>query len=823
MKIATEFRGPVPSVPSVSSVLLLGLLGSAVATFVAPAAAQSPPAQNARPLEMVIVTARRIEQTANDVGMDVQAFTGERLERLRINSVESLTAVVPSFTLARSYQGVPTYTLRGIGFNTINMSSTSTVGTYVDEVAYPYPILNSGPVFDLQRVEVLKGPQGTLFGRNTTAGLINLVTNKPADTVEGMARLEVGNFGTTNVEGMLSGPLSGGLAGRLALRSENSSDGWQRSQSGQGEVGKVDNLGLRAALAWMPHERLRVDFSYNGWRNESDTLAAQGLGLSDATAESPFNAPGLADYLANNQPNANDQADWAPRATRSADVGTGLGLGGDLDQNSHMHAFKLHVDYALNDATRLVALTGYHDLSRQALVDFGGVPNEILLQNLKGDIESFSQELRLEGESDTRSWVLGAYYAEDELLDSNRTLLGDNANVGLIRAFSVPLLGSAFNTGGYTLLDASQAFRTFRDEAHIDVQSWSVFGSTTFALNESLALTAGLRYTEDSQDYAGCSRDFNGNMLPAVNMTFRSLFASSYGTLADEIGEGDCTTFDPQQGQFGLVESELDEDNLAWRLGLEWSASADSLVYASISQGAKSGTTPVNAANIATQNAPVGQEELLAYEIGVKSTLLDQRMQLNASAFYYDYTDKQLSVYFADPIFTVLGRLANIPESEAYGLDAEVSLRLTTHLTAVAAATLLRTEVLEYEGIDSGGQPANYRGSEFLYSPEVSGTLTLLYDRPLSDSLGLGVNLNGRYQSDAEGDLEANAVARIDAYTLLNGGISLYSLDRTWELALWGANLTDEYYWVSTTQNANTWVRLPGRARSYGASLTYRF
>jgi len=799
------------------------LLAWPYAVFADQSPAKSPPVKEALPLEMVIVTARRIEQTANDVGMDVQAFTGERLERLRVNSVESLTAVVPSFSLARSYQGVPTYTLRGIGFNTINMSATSTVGTYVDEVAYPYPILNSGPVFDLQRVEVLKGPQGTLFGRNTTAGLINLVTNKPTDRFAAMGRIEVGNFGTTNVEGMLSGPLTTGLAGRLALRRDYSSDGWQRSQSGQGELGKVDNLGVRAALGWTRGERLSVDLSYNGWRNQSDTLAAQGLGLSDATADSPFNAAGLADYLLNNQPQDNDQADWAPRARRSADIGSGLGLNGELAQDSHMHAFKLHIDYALNATTRLVALTGYHDMSREALVDFGGVPNEILLQDLKGDIRSVSQELRLEGESGTTSWVLGAYYAQDELLDSNRTLLGENANVGLIRTFTVPLLGTDFNTGGYSLVEGSQAFRTFRDEADIDVQSWSVFASASYALDENLSLTTGLRYTEDSQDYAGCSRDFNGNMLPAVNVTFRSLFATSYGALASEIGQGDCTTFDPEEGQFGLVESELDEDNVAWRVAIEWSASPDSLLYASISQGAKSGTTPVNAANIATQNAPVGQEKLLAYEAGLKSTLFDQRMQFNASLFYYDYDDKQLSVYFADPIFTVLGRLANIPDSEAYGLDAELSWRLSTHLTAVAAATLLHTEVQQYAGIDSTGAPADYQGAEFLYSPDMTGTLTLLYDRPLNDSLGVGFNLNTRYQSNAEGDLEGNAFARIDSYSVLNAGLALYSLDQRWEVSLWAANLTDEYYWVSTTQNANTWVRLPGKARSYGASLTYRF
>ncbi|HCE21252.1 MAG TPA: TonB-dependent receptor, partial [Hyphomonas sp.] len=128
-------------------------------------------------LESITVTAQRREESANDVPMSIQAFGGDQLDTLRVNEVDDLQALVPSFSVSQSYQGVPTYTLRGIGFNTINVSATSTVGTYVDEVAYPYPFMNSGPMFDIERIEVLKGPQGTLFGRNTTAGLINVVTN----------------------------------------------------------------------------------------------------------------------------------------------------------------------------------------------------------------------------------------------------------------------------------------------------------------------------------------------------------------------------------------------------------------------------------------------------------------------------------------------------------------------------------------------------------------------------------------------------------------------------------------------------------------------
>ncbi len=785
--------------------------------------AQSPGGGEALPLETVIVSARRIEQTANDVGMSIQAFTGEQLERLRISDVDELTMVVPAFTVAQSYQGVPTYTLRGVGFNTINLSATSTVGTYLDEVAYPYPVMNAGPVFDLQRVEVLKGPQGTLYGRNTTAGLINLVTNKPTEEFQAALTGEVGNFETANVEAMISGPLFGGSTGRVSLRREYSGEGWQESNSGDGDVGEVDRLGLRAALTLPVTERLSIDLSYNGWRNDSDTLAAQGAGLSVSTMDSPFNAPGLTDYLQDNFPGDNDEADWAPESVRGEDIGTGLGLSGDLEEDSSLDAFALRVAYELDASTQLISLSSYQDLERNALVDFGGVPYEILLQELDGSIESFSQELRILGEGEKMTWSAGAYYASDEILDSNRTLLGENANVGLIRSATVPLLATPFNTGGYTVEEALQAFRTFRDEADLDVESWSVFGSLTRQLRPDLSLTAGIRYTEDSLDYAGCSRDFNGNMLPSTNVTSRALFLNTYGVLADEIDEGDCITFDPESGTFGLVESKTDEDNVAWRLALDWFARPDTLLYASIAQGYKAGNTPVNAANLATQNAPVGQEKLLAYEIGVKATLLDQRMQLNTALFYYDYKDKQLAIYFADPIFTVLARLANIPDSHAYGLDTELTWRLTNELTAIAAVTLLHTEVEDFVGIDGAGEPQDYDGADFLYSPEAIGSLALLYNRPLNNALGFGVQLNGRYQSDAEGDFEASEEARIDSYGTLNAGVSLYPFDRRWEFSLWGANLTDEYYWLAVTQNANTWVRLPGKSRTYGATFTYRF
>ena len=158
------------------------------AAFTSPAhAAQSDVARGA--LEEIVVTAQRRAESINDVGMSLQAIDADSLEALRVTSVRDLTTIVPSFTVSQSYQGVPTYTLRGIGFNTINLSATSTVGTYVDEVAYAYPIMNTGPLMDLERVEVLKGPQGTLYGRNASSGAVNIITRRPTQELDGYAKV----------------------------------------------------------------------------------------------------------------------------------------------------------------------------------------------------------------------------------------------------------------------------------------------------------------------------------------------------------------------------------------------------------------------------------------------------------------------------------------------------------------------------------------------------------------------------------------------------------------------------------------------------------
>ncbi len=788
------------------------------------AAAASSGGEDYTMLQDIIVTAQRRAESINDVGMAIQAFDSDKLTAMRVNTVSDITTVVPSFTVSQSYQGVPTYTMRGIGFNTINLSATSTVGTYVDEVAYAYPIMNTGPVMDLERVEVLKGPQGTLYGRNTTAGLINFVTAKPTDEFKAALNADLGNYQTYNIGGYISGPLTEGVQARLAFRSENSDKGWQKSNSRDERLGKVEKYGLRGALAVQPAEGTNIDLSVTWWRNNSDTVAGQGIGFSPATASSPFNAPGLVDYIANNQPTKASQADWAPYAQRATDIGIGEGLDGRLNEGNRFLGLKLRLDQDITDNIKLVSLTSYNDFKRDALFDWSGAPYEILVQNGVGRIKSFAEDLHIEGVSGPVNWLVGGYYARDKILDSNRTLLGQNANVGLIRYYGATLAATPFNSGGYTLEQISQAFRTYIDEANMKTTTWSLFANADWELNDQFKLTGGIRYTEDKQRYSGCSRDHNGSMLPNVNVVNRYLFLTAYGVLADPISENQCNTFDADAGAFGRVRSVLDENNVSWRVALDWKPSPDFLGYASVSRGAKSGTTPVNAASMAQQNGPVKQELLTAYEIGLKSTVEALRMQANVALFYYDYKDKQISTYFADPIYTALSRLDNIPKSEAYGLDVDVTVRPVRSLTLSATALWLHTEVTEYFGTTAAGvENVDFSGTPFIYSPKFQGSLSAMYDQPLNDSIALQVVLNGRYQSKSNTIFEDIDLYKIKGYGMVNGSIGVHALDDRWTASLWARNLFNTYAWTAVASNANVVVRFPSQPRTFGVSFGVKF
>lgn len=216
------------------------------------------------------------------------------------------------------------------------------------------------------------------------------------------------------------------------------------------------------------------------------------------------------------------------------------------------------------------------------------------------------------------------------------------------------------------------------------------------------------------------------------------------------------------------------------------------------------------------------QEKLTAYEVGAKLSLADRKVQANVAAFYYDYRDKQISTYFADPIYTALARLDNVPKSKAYGVEGELVVRPVTGLSIIGNALWLKTRVDNYDGTNAAGKPQNFDGAELIYSPRFQGSVTVAYDTPVADRLSLNGAVSLRYQSRSNTIFEDIDLYKVDAYAVVNGSIGLKSED-SWSVSIWGKNLFDRYYWSAVASNANIVVRFPNPPRTFGATLGFDF
>jgi len=753
-------------------------------------------------LEEVIVTAQKREQSVNDISMAVTAFRGDDLEKMGLSDTRDMAGLVPGLTMARSGQGTPIYTLRGVGFNTPDMSSTSPVGVYIDEVSYPYPLMSKGLTFDVERVEVLKGPQGTLYGRNTTGGVINYIANKPTEEFEASVKAEYGRFDTYSVETMVNGALLESVNARLAVKTNRSGEGWQKSVSRDDTLGEKEKTGARLTLDWEISNNMNALVTLGWWEDKSDAQAPQVTALE--LDQPAFTVPGLEAEVITNPDN--QDADWnAPGSlawggTTFTEPAEGFGT------DTEMHTLAARFDWYLRDDLTFTSITSYADLERSDLLDQDGTYYEMISSHGVGTIESFSQEFRVAGETDTLKYIGGVFYSKDNVEDSINLWGGQTSPLNALRA------AAAFYGYG---VEAENGFRDWQNFANIETETRAVFGQLEWALADTINVTAGIRYTEDNTDFEGCSRDIDGDG------NIQALWNPTFGV---NVQPGECITFksDYSAPVDGPVVDTLSEDNVSGRLALDWQATDETLLYASFSRGFKSGNFPVGSANVASQFSPVNQEELKAYEIGVKSSL-SENLQLNMAAYYYDYTDKQVFGRAPDPVFTVLTRLVNVPKSEVKGAELDLTWNVNDALVTRVSASYMETEVTEYSGLDKLANSVDFSGSEFEYSPHLQFNALASYRLQLPADLAVQVTLDASYTSDQQGDFVGADAYKVDAYTLWGLNASLMPSSEDWELSLWARNLTDEYYWTSAVSTRDTITRFAGMPRTLGMSVNYVF
>ncbi|QIB64624.1 TonB-dependent receptor [Kineobactrum salinum] len=684
-------------------------------------------------LEEVVVTAQKREQSLQDVGITMSAMSGDTLDSLGLYNSNQIAASIPNVNIESpaGEGGVSVLFIRGVGLNDFATNNSGPVGFYVDEVFAGSSNSQSAALFDIDRVEVLKGPQGTLYGRNTTGGAVSVYSRRPGNEFEGYIKGSYGWYSGGNdhyrLESAVGGPLGDTVNARLALVSEHS-DGYMKNLINNDYVEK-DNWATRGQLEWQPSERLGLLFNLHASDNDSDA------DLYNSSQDEDFYA-GVSDI----------------RPVIQVEQ-----IGGSV-----------RLDYALSDTVELVAISAWDEMDKLHQEDADMLPAPIIHTEYGVDAETFSQELRLIGGNAGSSWITGAYFLQEDLEQQQGV---DLSGAGLPIPYHY---------------DNSQELTT-----------WALFGQYEYELTGALALIAGLRYTDLDVDFssAGTGTLFVDSSVP--------------GGISDSYRFAD----------------QLSEDSVSGKLGLNLQLNDDALLYASVSKGFKgagfNGNFHINVDGIGSYDS----EDLVAWELGFKSALLDGLMQFNAAVFHYDYSDAHIFNTAPIPGVGLPSNSIRNADASMQGLDADLvwtpiqGLYLQVGLGYVDAT-------YDEDVDDPVTGVLEIDGNRVQNTPELSAFALLNYEWDLGSAGFVSAQLDASWSDDVYySTFEDNAVAQ-QAYALTNARLSWRVPGDALEVALWGRNLADrEYaaYVFDLRPDFGFLQRMRGEPRSMGIDVRYTF
>lgn len=772
------------------------LMGGAAWSFLLanPATAQTAPAavddgSDQVQLQEIIVTAQKRQESVNKVPMSITAVTADELAAAGVSRPRDLAKVTTSFNYTDSYVGSPIYTLRGVGFSDISLGGRPTVSIYVDEAPIPFAIETRGASLDLERVEVLKGPQGTLFGQNATGGAINYIAAKPTDDFEAGLDAGFGRFNALELGGFVSGPLSDTLSARVAIN-HSSMDDWQRSYTSGAENGQTDFTNARFTLAWEPSSTFRANLTVSGFIDKSDVQAGQAIAITPAIPAAAAFVPGLLTYP------------LSPERARAADFNTGK----DYSRDNNYLQSTLRMELDLSDSISLTSLTSYSRFRERQLQDIDGIALENIHQFTDGKIRSFSQEIRLAAElGDRGNLLFGASFSRDKVLENGLVTNPESTVAFTFVPFGLPL------------------FTSFVDINNQRSKNWGIFASGDYEVTDTVRVYGGIRYSRNIINYNGCTADA-GDGVTALNFgTLLNVFQAGAGLpISPPIAPGGCVSADAAFAP-GLVTDRLDEDSVSWRAGLDWKPTDGLLLYANASKGYKVGSYPTLAATSQSQLTPAVQESLVAYEAGFKATLANRTIQINGAVFHYDYRDKQFLGKILDPVFGPLIRLVNVPKSKIDGAELELTWTPVRGLKIGAGGSYIKSRILDnYTGFDATGALRNFGGESFPNTPEWQLIGNVDYKWPISDNLDASIGSGVTYQSQTNSQLGELPLLDTKSYALVDLRASVGAQDGSWKFSIWGRNVGNVYYWTAANANLDTTVRFAGMPATYGATLSLR-
>lgn len=735
-------------------------------------------------LEEIIVTARKREESIQQTPISITALTAADMEARSLTDLSEIDAFAPNVDISAGPVSGGSFnsqiTIRGIGQIDFLITTDPGVGTYVDGVYFARSMGGIMDLLDLERVEILRGPQGTLFGKNTIGGAVSLVSAKPTGDVGGRAEVTFGRFDRLDARGSFEFPVvSEKLFAKIAFSSKNADGYGRRIDATTGDVlsrpGDQDSASARGLLRWVPRDNVTVDLTVDYTRERQNAAVVSLVQQNPNSLIALYNAVGAISGL------------YGPYgATVPADPFVTNGTGPDVN-NLDLWGISLTVDWDLGNLA-VKSITAYRELDADFGVDADHTAiryQEVLNRDSQ---DQFSQEIQFKGITfDGRfNWIFGLYYFGENAVDRNDVRLASGLFAGLeaLPGAIIPLGGPLFLGGAGNPLNAlfDLEFDIFNK---IDNRSYAVFTHGTFSLTEKLSVSAGVRYTYEKKEYFLDHRRINSG-VPIIPPT----------TVSDN-----WDAFSPKGS-------------------IEFQASDDVLLYASVSRGFKSGGfngRPTTQAEVQSFDP----EFVTAYELGAKTEWFDRRLRLNVTGFYYDYKDLQLTIQTQTPDGNLIIVTENAGKARVKGLEIEMQARPAAGLDIRGGLGYLDAEYT-----DVGSSVFVTTSSKFVKAPKWTANASIQYAIPLQNDGTLIVRGDWTYKSKVYNDPENVESIAQDGYSLFHAKLSYESSDQDWILSVFGRNLSDKRYITNGNTALNSLGNVSafwGRPREWGISIKKLF
>jgi len=741
----------------------------------------------------IVVTASRRAEDVQDVPIAVSALGAELLESTGTSTIAQVAQLQPTVQFISSNARNTSTLIRGLGSNygLTNDGLELGVGIYVDDVYYARPGSATLDYFDIERIEILRGPQGTLFGKNTTAGAVNIITRAPSFEPEGNVEFSLGDYGFTQARATFSGPLGETIAGRLTLGFVERDGFLEHVNTGE-DVNSVSNRSVRAQLLFTPSESMDVRWSADFDEQDPNAATQVFVRYGETLRPAARQFPALAAHFG-----------YAPASGNPYDRLTDIDAPIQAHQRSYGTSVNVNWDLSFATLTSVSAYRGW-EWDPQNDRDYMALDVRARSQN-PSQQHQWSQEFRLTSPDGERvDWVAGLYAFTQEVETTGTEEYGADAAYWLIGP-SVPdnlLDGYAANTHVLSTTD-----------------SYAAFGEATWHATERLHLTAGLRYTTEEKTVY-----YDQTVSGGLDTTGNTTLTNAKLGIAR-----------PQ-----FYEAELEDSSPSWRASVAYDVTDDVLVYATVANGYKSGG--LNAAGIPTApdgspslvSAIIDPEENTTYELGLKSQFFDRALTLNIAAYYTEVSDYQANVVDAGP-GAIRGYLANIESVEVQGFELEARFNPTQRFTAYG--TLAWTDGVyasfpnapcPLERQSSSTSVCDISGARLPGVSEWVGSLGGEYRIPTTLFAVEGeyfIGADTTYRSNWFADASSSIYTEIEPSALLNVRLG-YRSDGGTDLYLTVRNATDEDYLLFTTVqagNSGAIYGTPGDPRTFALTLRRSF